>query len=223
MTSLGPMIVMIAVFGVLSAGCSHVVLRAPGKSAPLATRIEAAHRLSPRKLHIKTVTTRTTIDYETTSSSYDVASLELRDGRYVRRAEDLLPVVDSSSETARFARKEKTLRKVSRWLWSLAGVSAVGGTALGVALADPENPGPARAVAFSGLSVAIVLLIADYAFVVDARYRAKLNAFDNYCEDLVAHLEVCVDGLAIVACSKERTPPHARCTSVTVPNAANSH
>jgi hypothetical protein len=141
-------------------------------------------------------------------SCSDSKVMLLGDRTAVYVAEDLLPLVDPQSETARAARR--SARQSSRAnLWMGAGIlSLVAGLVVGTRglgegdIHDTTNMKIGGVIAGAGFITAIAFVVHHAGNAEDAKNRA----FRSYPRDLAARLRVCVQGIAVVPCEAPLPP-----------------
>lgn len=193
------------IYLVTAAGCAaspHVHLVAPAANAPAAERVAAYERL--RGLAASEIeVTGARGDADGPSADF----LALGSGEVVTHAEDLVPVVAPESDTAHAARRAARLEGAA-WPWQVAGlVVGVAGLALGsYALVTDDGaalPLLGLGLAFTGTGLAAIPTIHD-----EQRAEAeRISAFTHYDADLRRRLDLCADGLRVVACG---APAEAR-------------
>ena len=174
----------------------HVRLAAPAAGAPPAERVAAYEKL--RGLgQSETVIADARGDVVGQSADF----LALGSGEVVYHAEDLVPVVPAESDTAHAARRAEHLDGAA-WPWQLAGlVVGVAGLGLGsYALATDDGaavPILGLGLVFAGTGLAAIPTIYD-----DQRAEAeRISAFTHYDSDLRRRLDLCANGLEVVACA----------------------
>jgi hypothetical protein len=196
---------------VLVAACTprqmpHQTLVAPSAAAPEAERIAAHERLFARADAVSGVrggTMRT--DY-----------LVLGDGTRIHHPEDLIPVVDAASPTARAAAKsaaasESWRRSRSKGIvpWYVAGAGIGVGTVLMFSGIHSDD-GMALTLSGTGLMLGSLIggLVAGLIVEGDAGERyaeardERVSAFATYNDDLVKRLALCAQGGDIVPCAE---------------------
>lgn len=188
---------------VILAGCFHVDVNAPPRSAPVAARVAAYQQLRPTgELH--TITTNQygrRVDHD--------LQLVTAGGVTVKHADDLLPVLDENSAAARTARQSGVARD-RKWTWMIGGsvVSLIGmglfSTGMSMNLDDPAGDagvGRERLGAGIMLGGAIAGAVGWYYYNHVEKSR-RAATFANYDDGLRARLELCVDGLQLVDCAR---------------------
>jgi hypothetical protein len=217
---------------VLVAACTprqapHQTLVAPSAAAPEAERIAAHERLFARADAVSGVrggTMRT--DY-----------LVLGDGTRIHHPEDLIPVVDPASPTARAAAKsaaasESLRRSRSRGSipWYVAGAGIAAGMVVMFSGVRSDDGGGDLILAGTGLMVGSLVggLVAGLILEGDAGERhveardERVSAFATYNDDLVKRLALCAEGGDVVPCAApaEAAAPAAAATPGDGPSAA---
>jgi hypothetical protein len=136
-------------------------------------------------------------------SSHSEAILELEGDVEVRHPEDLRPLIDERSESARalndFAHARSTLHK-----WQIVGI--LGAAAFtGFGLGYMESEGENKAYGYATIGSGVVLVIAAIAGYVTNRdiLEASIRTYDHYDESLMQRLNLCVRGLSIVPCEMD--------------------
>ncbi len=133
--------------------------------------------------------------------------LVLADKTEVDYPEDLSPVLDETSETARVARQSAAMRKRKKIIGIPATVLVLGGLALaGVSFqTDASVVGqPWTSLTMIGTGVILGLFARHYG-QEDLDLRRK--AFSTYTRDLGAKLNVCAHGFQVVACEAPMIAP----------------
>ncbi|MCE9579805.1 MAG: hypothetical protein K8W52_42200, partial [Deltaproteobacteria bacterium] len=174
-------------------GCFHTQLAAPPPGAALPERLAAYQQLRPAG-EVQTVAI-TTNQYGTSVSTE--LDLVLAGGEDVRHADDLLPVVDPQSPTARSARESADARG-KKWGWVLGGtaVSVLGFGVMMSGISESANQplgefdshvGEDRMLLGGAIAVAAALAgtIGGYYYGHVER-RARAAAFANYGDGLRA-------------------------------------
>jgi hypothetical protein len=178
----------------LAVGCrAHVQLAAPPADAPEPDRVAAYERLRPTK-----------VELEYHKHAAVDSHVDLGDGTRVGFAADLEPVVLPSSQTAAYAARAREARsRRNRIAWTTVGFFAA---TLGAGVAEAvtiQNPWRVWGATWGTLLVG-GLLTWHVSRQLDSSSRdafdAQAAAFDGYDADLRARLDVCVDGLRVVAC-----------------------
>lgn len=183
----------------------HQTLVAPSATAPEAERIAAHERLFARADAVSGVrggTMRT--DF-----------LILGDGTRIHHPEDLIPVVDPASPTARAAAKsaaasESVRRSHSRSVvpWYVAGAGIGVGTVMMFSGVRSDD-GSALTLAGTGLMVGSLVggLVVGMLLEGDVGARhaeardERVSAFATYNDDLVKRLALCTEAGAILPCA----------------------
>lgn len=137
----------------------------------------------------------------------DNESIVLGDGRQVREADDLLPVVGPESNTALHARAaaDAEHRQLIGALVGI-GIAALGGGIWYSSRSDDvqnipgSDTGKVAGIGLVTFGTVITLFTAAW-FHSEARDEERA-AFASYGDDLAARLQVCVDGLAVKPCGE---------------------
>ena len=174
------------------AGCvSHVPLAAPQPYAPPEAREQTYASIGPALIH--------------DTGALRPPELILRDGSTVVDPTDLLAVVPVDSPTARAAHRARAAHSQAMSL-ALGGltIELAGAVWSASALARDLSTNAMQfrredGLAFATVGVGAVIALASlYYFRIENRERAA--AFATYDASLRAHLRLCTNGLAIVAC-----------------------
>jgi hypothetical protein len=187
--------------------------RAPVPGAPAAERVEAYASLAPLGRADSITTTA-----QGTVVAQSPEFLVLGDGRRVYRAEDLAPVVEPDSPTAQ-AGKRVGENRDSALTWANIG-AVVGGALIAGSLAgfatppDPGDPTFEDHLIFTSgtLGTGVVVFLATGLVVAHYGQQVRddqISAFATYDRDLRKRLDVCTEGLQIVACQTAPTAPSA--------------
>jgi hypothetical protein len=178
-------------------GCrAHVQLTAPPAGAPEADRVAAYARLRPTEIGNEYGRHHTVVDEH----------VDLGDGTRVGFAADLEPVVLPSSQTAAYAARAADAR-TRRNRWAAAVIVLFGATvATGVVESQTiHDPWHVLGAEWGTLLVGGLLVYAasrPMSAASQEAFDAQAAAFDGYDADLRARLDVCVDGLRVVACDR---------------------
>ena len=175
-------------------GChEHVVLNAPPPSAPLEERTATYEKLHPLTMH------ETHITYlrggTPVGATREVDYLQLADGQRVYYPEDLLPVVDESSSTAKAAERSHSARSTS---YALKG-AGYGGIFLGagimlVPVLQSHQPGESMNMTPIWVGAGVMILGAVVG-LVGGTFAGTANdeastAFETYDESLRDRLDL---------------------------------
>ncbi len=199
---------VLALSSVLVAGCPyhHVDLRPPAPELSGEQRVAAFMELKPVDQAFLRVSGDGGETWELSSTS-----LLLANHAEVVAPEDLIPVVDPSSETARAASASVAARRKSQIAWYAGVASLVGGYIMIGGFGF--NGTPFGVTPWVGGSMIAAGLIS--AVFVSRHYgHVELNerrfAFAHYTRDLGDHLNVCASGLQVVPCEESpvtKPPP----------------
>lgn len=206
---------MLLCFAVVCAGCAHAVLRpSPKRTAPAARRLAAYQALRPAATATEITVTVARPHVAVTSNE----RLILADGTTVEHADDLLPVLDPDTPSAKAARRSGTARTRHRY-WTAGAIAVgLGGAILSVAGMQPyecvlpEDPcydPNAEAYYYGGLAMMSVAVLAGavaWLYYRDIETSNRSAAFATYDESLRDSLGLCLDGLHVIACEDVGAP-----------------
>jgi hypothetical protein len=187
----------------------HVAIQAPPPNLTPDQRVAAyqSYRRGGEGVEIETSCTRGVYGGSNCSTQkYDL--LLLRNGAEIREADDLLPLLPPNSVAARGAREVADAHRGQRrwrnigWGVFLGGVGLI---ALGVKADVPDATGGGIVAVVASPFVAIIGILVAGRGIKDS----TKTTFANYDQALAERFDVCVNGLAVVACenSTPGNPP----------------
>lgn len=184
----------VAIATVLNGCHSHVTLAVPPPTAPQSVRLASYQKLRSLSYH----TTETTI-YQSgvipISDTKTTDYMQLANGMRVYYPEDIKPVVDAESPSARAADASVSKRSVAGYLGIAALASLVGGMALALSSAGSTNDvgEPNRTPMFIGIGIAAVGTL-GFGFAAQAvatsSQEEAATSFETYNADLSQHLRL---------------------------------
>lgn len=200
--------VLVSLTIALSSACSHVALGpVPARTAGPLERVGAynALRAAGHATDVHVAVTKTYVSVNTEQR------LILASGVSVEHADDLLPVLDSTTPAARAAHRSGKARR-TKFVWATAAITMLAvGTAMlfmshqddpdcDVLVAPCDYTNEAMLWGAVGASVVGALGGIGYWYYGRVEHRERSVAFATYDESLRTSLGLCVEGLQVVAC-----------------------
>lgn len=170
-------------------GCAK--LEVPPANAPIEDRVQAYSELRP--ISLKSTTYVQTGAITIGPQKPDKYVLELANGRRIRRAKQLIPLVYKDSNTAKEAQKAGAMHRKYQYSVGAGAIGVLGGVGLFLAGLDLGDRQENRSMMGAGIGLSLVSFLASGIAAIYFRRRRVEHSYDayrTYDRDLKRRLEL---------------------------------